>query len=219
MRQVHYSGDKLFIDYSGVTMPITDQITGELSKAQIFVTVFGASGLTFVHATATQSTKDFISSHIQAFNFYGAVPNILVPDNLKAAVISHKRGLVRLNDSYKDMAEHYKVEQKVVDYITLDGIKLILNQPNITTNLGRKHLVILSFMYATGARVQEVVDVTIEDFKYYRVTTLLEEIKMARLDGSYTKTLAKISKFKLLLLDVPQGHFLRAFRSYTTQRR
>ena len=59
-----------------------------------------------------------------------------------------------------------RVEQKIVDYITLDGIKLILNQPNITTNLGRKHLVILSFMYATGARVQEVVDVTIDDFKY-----------------------------------------------------
>ena len=37
--------------------------------------------------------------------------------------------------------------------------------------------------------------------KYYRVTAFLEEIKMARLDGSYTKTLAKISKFKLLLLD------------------
>jgi len=37
--------------------------------------------------------------------------------------------------------------------------------------------------------------------KYYRVATLLEEIKASRLDGSYTKTLAKISKFKLLLLD------------------
>ena len=37
--------------------------------------------------------------------------------------------------------------------------------------------------------------------RYYRVTTLLEEIKTSRLDGSYTKTLAKISKFKLLLLD------------------
>ena len=60
MRQIHYSGDKLFIDYSGVTMLITDQVTGETSKAQIFVTVLGASGLTFVHATATQSTKDFI---------------------------------------------------------------------------------------------------------------------------------------------------------------
>lgn len=37
--------------------------------------------------------------------------------------------------------------------------------------------------------------------KYYRVSTLLEEIKASRLDGTYTKTLAKISKFKLLLLD------------------
>ncbi len=37
--------------------------------------------------------------------------------------------------------------------------------------------------------------------KYYRVTSLLQEIKMARLDGSYTKTLAKMSKFKLLILD------------------
>ncbi len=37
--------------------------------------------------------------------------------------------------------------------------------------------------------------------KYYRITSLLQEIKMARLEGSYTKILAKISKFKLLILD------------------
>lgn len=37
--------------------------------------------------------------------------------------------------------------------------------------------------------------------RYYRVSTLLNEIRTARLDGSYTKTIAKISKFKLLLLD------------------
>ena len=37
--------------------------------------------------------------------------------------------------------------------------------------------------------------------KYYRVSTLLQEIKIARLDGSYTKVIAKISKFKVLLLD------------------
>jgi len=59
-----------------------------------------------------------------------------------------------------------KVHQNIVDYISLDGIKLILSQPDINTILGRKHLVLLSFMYATGARVQEVVDVTIEAFKY-----------------------------------------------------
>ena len=137
MRQIHYSGDKLFIDYSGVTMSITDPITGELSKAQIFVTVLGASGLTFVHATATQSTKDFISSHIQVFNFYGGVPNILVPDNLKAAVISHKKGVVRLNDSYKDMAEHYgvAVEPASIESMLKTKSYLLHNQPHSANNL------------------------------------------------------------------------------------
>jgi len=109
MRQVHYSGDKLFIDFSGLTMPISNQKTGEITKAQIFVCVLGASGYTFVHATSSQSTQDFIEAHVSAFNFYGGVPNILVPDNLKAAVISHKRGVVKLNDSYADMGKHYGV--------------------------------------------------------------------------------------------------------------
>jgi DNA replication protein DnaC len=36
---------------------------------------------------------------------------------------------------------------------------------------------------------------------YYRVTRLLEEIKLARLDGTYTKTLSKLSKYSLLILD------------------
>ena len=109
MRQIHYGGDKLFIDYSGLTMPIVNQRTGEISKAQIFVTVLGASGYTYVHASMSQSTKDFINSHVNAFYFYGGVPNILVPDNLKAAVISNKKGIVKLNDAYADMARHYGI--------------------------------------------------------------------------------------------------------------
>ena len=37
--------------------------------------------------------------------------------------------------------------------------------------------------------------------RYYRVTRLLEEIKLARLDGSYTKAMQRLSKFNLLILD------------------
>lgn len=59
-----------------------------------------------------------------------------------------------------------KTERKVIDYITLEGIKLILSLPDKQTHIGRKHLVLLSFMFATGARVQEVIDVTINDFRY-----------------------------------------------------
>ena len=59
-----------------------------------------------------------------------------------------------------------RIEQKVIEYITPKGMKLILSLPNKHTYVGIKHLVLLSFMFATGARVQEVIDVTINDFKY-----------------------------------------------------
>jgi len=109
MRQIHYAGDKLFVDFSGLTMPIVDSKTGEIHKAQIFVAVLGASGYTFVHAVMSQNTEDFIECHNGAFIFYGGVPNQVVPDNLKAAVISNKKGKVRLNESYADMGRHYGV--------------------------------------------------------------------------------------------------------------
>jgi transposase len=109
MRQVHYAGDKLFIDFSGLTVPIANAITGEVFRAQIFVATLGASGYTFIHAVSSQSVKDFIECHNQAFNFYGGVPNIIVPDNLKAAVISNKHGKVKLNESYADMGRHYNI--------------------------------------------------------------------------------------------------------------
>lgn len=109
MRQIHYAGDKLFVDFSGLTVPIVDPVTGEVRKAQIFVAVLGASGYTFVHAVMHQSTEDFIECHNKAFVFYGGVPNQLVPDNLKAAVISHTKQKIVLNESYADMGRHYGV--------------------------------------------------------------------------------------------------------------
>lgn len=109
MRQIHYAGDKLFIDFSGLTVPIVDAKTKLVSKAQIFVSVLGASGYTYVEAVPSQTTADFIKCHINSFYFYEGVPNILVPDNLKAAVTSHKKGVVKLNPSYAHMAKHYKV--------------------------------------------------------------------------------------------------------------
>jgi len=191
MRQVHYSGDKLFIDYSGVTMSITNQKTGELSKAQIFVTVLGASGLTFVHATATQSTKDFISSHIQAFNFYGGVPNILVPDNLKAAVISHKKGVVRLNDSYKDMAEHYGV--------AVEPARPYSPQDKSKVELGVK-------------AVQRWILIKLRNHTFFSVDELNQQIYLL-IDGYNNKIIRRLGKSRTELfetLDKPMLHPLRA---------
>ena len=68
-------------------MPIHNPRTGEIEYAQIFVAVLGASGYTFVHATHSQKQEDFIYSHVMCYNFFGGVPRVVVPDNLKSDLI------------------------------------------------------------------------------------------------------------------------------------
>ncbi|MDO8417611.1 MAG: IS21 family transposase [Agitococcus sp.] len=86
MRQIHKAGEKLFVDYSGMTVPILDQLSGETTTAQIFVGVLGGSNYSYVEATASQNLQDWVGSHVRMFAFFGALPRILVPDNLKSAV-------------------------------------------------------------------------------------------------------------------------------------
>ena len=35
MRQIHYAGDKLFVDFSGLTVPVVDGVTGEHQGSNI----------------------------------------------------------------------------------------------------------------------------------------------------------------------------------------
>ncbi len=107
MRQTYIPGEKLFIDYSGLTVPVVDSKTGEISKTQIFVAVLGASGYTFVHATPSQKKEDFILSHVLAYEFFDGVPKINVPDNLKSAIISNNKNGIIVNESYAELARHY----------------------------------------------------------------------------------------------------------------
>jgi len=74
MRQVHVAGEKLFVDYAGQTLPIIDPATGEISQAQIFVAVLGASNYTYACATATQTAADWVASIVDAMEFIGGVP-------------------------------------------------------------------------------------------------------------------------------------------------
>jgi transposase len=88
MRQSHAGGDKLFVDYAGDTVPvIVDRLTGKTRPAQIFVAVLGASNFTYAEANWTQALADWIGAHTRAFEAIGGVPNLLVPDNAKVAVI------------------------------------------------------------------------------------------------------------------------------------
>jgi len=107
LRQTHKAGEKMFVDYAGHTVGIVDRSTGEVRQAQIFVSVLGASSYTYAEATFTQGLSDWIGSHVRAFEYYGGVPEIVVPDNLKSGVTKACRYEPDLNAAYHDMAVHY----------------------------------------------------------------------------------------------------------------
>ena len=107
MRQTYIPAHQMFVDYSGLTVPYGDSKTGEVFKAQIFVSVLGGSGCVFVHATPSQKQEYFIKSHILAYEFYGGVPKVNVPDNLKSAIISNNKKGIVVNESYAEMCRHY----------------------------------------------------------------------------------------------------------------
>ncbi|WBA83981.1 IS21 family transposase [Endozoicomonas sp. GU-1] len=107
MRQEHRGGEKLFIDYAGLTVPIVSRETGETAPAQIFVAVLGASSYTYAEASWTQGLQDFLCSQARAFQFFGGVTQLLVPDNLRSAVSKACRYEPQINRSYQHLAEHF----------------------------------------------------------------------------------------------------------------
>jgi len=109
MRQHHVAGDKVFVDYSGKRLEITDPVTGQSRWAEIFVAVLGASNYTFVDVTWSQTLPDWIGSHIRLFRHIGGVPRLVVPDNLKSGVIKASFYDPEINRSYGRMASHYAV--------------------------------------------------------------------------------------------------------------
>jgi len=109
MRQHHVAGDKAFVDYSGKRIGIVDPATGEIREAEIFVGVLGASNLTYAEATWTQQLPDWIGAHVRMFRFFGGVPKLLVPDNLKSGVQKASFYDPEINRSYGKMTDHYGV--------------------------------------------------------------------------------------------------------------
>jgi len=108
MRQDHRGGEKLFVDY-GEGLSLVDPKSGEPIPTELFVAVWGASNYTYAEATLTQQLPDWIGSHTRAFQYFGCVPKVVVPDCLKGAVSRACRYEPELNPTYAEMASHYAI--------------------------------------------------------------------------------------------------------------
>jgi transposase len=109
MKMIHKAGDKLFVDFSGDSIPYIDRDTGEIKNTELYVCSWGASSYTFAEAVESQRARDFVLPHVHAFEFFKCIPFALVPDNLKSAVKKIDRYEPFLHPLYEKMAEHYGI--------------------------------------------------------------------------------------------------------------
>lgn len=104
----HKAGDKVYVDYTGETLQITDRDTGEITQVEVFVALLPASQYTYVEASPSQKKEDFIKSINNCLTYFGGVPKAIVTDNLKAAVTKASKYEAILNKSFKSLALHYQ---------------------------------------------------------------------------------------------------------------
>ncbi len=107
MRQEHKAGEKLFLDWAGDTLALTDPATGEVRPCYLFVAVLGASNYTYAEPSLSQDLPAFLQAHVRMFAFFGGVPELLVCDNQKTGVTRASRYEPDLNPAYSALAEHY----------------------------------------------------------------------------------------------------------------
>lgn len=108
MHMNHKAGDKMFVDYAGEKLVIIDQKTGKERPVEVFVAILGCSQLTYVEASMSQQSEDWIRSNERALWYFKGVVQAIVPDNLKSAVSRSNRYEPGINLNYDDFAEYYK---------------------------------------------------------------------------------------------------------------
>ena len=94
-------------DYAGVKIPIANPETGEISEASVFVAVLPASNYTYAEAQASEDQCNWNNGHVRAFEYFGGVPRIVVPDNLKTGVRKPDYYEPDINPAYQELAEYY----------------------------------------------------------------------------------------------------------------
>ena len=103
----HKAGDRMYVDFAGDRLHLVDRETGEKTPVEVFVAILPCSQLTYVEAVMSQKKEDFIHACENAFYFYGGTPQVIVPDNLKAAVTHPNKYESELNEDFAAFAEHY----------------------------------------------------------------------------------------------------------------
>ncbi len=108
MRIQHKPGDTMEVDWAGASIDIYDSVTGNISPAYLFIAVLSCSGYVYAEVCPNMKSDAFILCHVHAYEYFGGVTRLLVPDNLKAGVTKNTRYETLIPRAYREMADHYE---------------------------------------------------------------------------------------------------------------
>lgn len=196
----HKPAEKLYIDFAGKTIPYIDRETGEVIACQLFVACLPYSDYAFAMAVPSQSVSDFLYALSRCLEDLGGVPQLLVPDNLKAAVIKADRYEPDINQALEDFANHYRTAVLPARVRKPQDKALVENQVKI----------LYSRVYAK-----------LRNMQFFDITSLNQAIKLKVKAHNQTrmqkKPYCREEKFmadeKALLTDLPEDRF--ELRSYS----
>lgn len=103
----HIAGEKVFVDFAGKRLSYVDMRTGEIVECQVFVACLPYSDYSFALAVRSQCVGDFLYAMSKCLQSFGGVPQMIVSDNLKSAVIKANRYEPELNRCMEDFANHF----------------------------------------------------------------------------------------------------------------
>jgi len=100
-------GDAMEVDWAGNTAFVKNADTGEMMPANVFVSALSYSGYAYVEAFFSMDMESWVRGHVNAYEYFGGVARLVVPDNLKTGVIKNTRVEAFINKNYQSLAEHY----------------------------------------------------------------------------------------------------------------
>ena len=107
MRITRKPGDTMEVDWAGATISIYDPVTGDITPGYLFVAVLSCSLYVYAEICPNMKEEAFVKCHMHAYEYYGGVTRLLVPDNLKAGVTKNTRFETVIPRAYREMSDHY----------------------------------------------------------------------------------------------------------------
>ena len=176
-------GEQMEVDWAGTTMDLTDNVSGEIIPAYIFVATLSYSGYAYVEAFLSRNQENWIAAHVNAYRFFGGATRILVPDNLKTGVLKNTKAEVVLNRTYHEMAEHYETVvlparvRKPKDKPSVEGAVGIISTWIIASLRNWKFFTLREMNEAIGGKLEEFHKKPFQKKNGCRLSVFLEEEK------------------------------------------